>query len=95
MIIPCYVGYQYYIGTRRHSEISAKMREGLLTKYGMNIYEIDLTPWREKVEEIYSELEKISKTYQEPLNMQISIKNNYKNKIFYRKKCVTCFLHVD
>ncbi len=45
------------------------MREGLLTKYGMNIYEIDLTPWREKVEEIYSELEKISKTYQEPLNM--------------------------
>ena len=34
------------------------MREELVTKHGMNIYEIDLTSWREKAAEVHKDLEK-------------------------------------
>jgi len=43
--------------TERVNEIGEQMREKLVTEYGMNIYEIDLAPWREKAAEVHKDLE--------------------------------------
>ena len=44
--------------TEQINKVGAQMREELVSKYGMNIYEVDLAPWREKAGEVHKELEK-------------------------------------
>lgn len=44
--------------TERVNEVGIQMREKLVTEYGMNIYEIDLNPWRKKAAEVHKDLEK-------------------------------------